>query len=256
MRLALLLALMAAPALAQTGDTRRFEICAGLATRNPGRAIAVAQAWRIEGGGILARHCLAIAQFESGDYTAALESFGAAARDAARAPDTREAAARLWLAGANAGLIARRPAAVAVMVDEALTLSPPAPLAAELMLLKAEALVDLEQEAAALQVIEAALASDSEVANGWLLKATLARRLGRLEEAEAAILEAVKRTAAEHPDMPDVQLEAGAIAQAQGKTDLARAAWTAAASGNSELPAVKAAAAALARLARNALSAP
>jgi tetratricopeptide (TPR) repeat protein len=124
------------------------------------------------------------------------------------------------------------------------------------MLLKAEALVDLEQEAAALPVIEAALASDSEVSNGWLLKATLARRLGRLEEAEAAILEAVKRTQPDSPDMADVQLEAGAIAQAQGQTDLARAAWTAAASGNPELPAVKAAAAALARLARNALSAP
>ena len=244
-------ALLGTPALAASGDTRRFELCAGLAEGNPGRAIAVAQAWRIEGGGILARHCLAIAQFQAGDYTNALESFAAAARDAARAPDTRADAARLWLAGANAGLMAGRPAAVAVMVDEALALPPADGLAAELMLLKAEALVDLGRESDALPVIEAALGRDAGVPNGWLLKATLARRLGRLAEAEAAVLEAARRTGTETPEMAEVQFEAGAIAQAQGKPELARAAWGAAANGDPQQPAVKAAAAALARLAES-----
>ena len=230
---------------------RRFETCSALALRDAGRAIAVAQAWRIEGGGILARHCLAIGQFEAGDYTAALESFAAAARDAMRAPDTREEAAKLWLAGANAGLIAGRPAAVAVMVDEALAMPPVDAVAAQLMLLKAEALVDLKREGDALPVIEAALGRDADVPNGWLLKAALARRLGRLAQAEMAILEAAKRTPVEAPEMADVQFEAGAIAQAQGKNDLARAAWAAAANGDPDLPAVKAATAALARLAES-----
>lgn len=236
----LLLACVAAPGFA-AGDTRRFEICATLAQTNPGRAIAVAQAWRVEGGGILARNCLALAQFESGNYNAALESFAAAARDATRAPDTRAEAERIWLNAANAGLMAGRPAAVAVMVDEALSLPPAADIAARLMLLKAEALVDLKQEAAALPVIEAALVQDADVPNGWLLKATLARRLGKLPLAEAAILEAGRRT----PGDPAVSYEAGNIAKMAGRTELARAAWTAAAV-DSETEAGKAAARALA----------
>ena len=257
MRLGWLLLAAAAPVWATpvwgaSGDMRRFETCSALAQSNPGRAIAVAQAWRIEGGGILARHCLALAQFEAGDYTAALESFAAAARDAIRAPDTRADAARLWLAGANAGLIAGRPAAVAVMVDEALAMPPEDAVAARLMLLKAEALVDLKREGDAMPVLEAALGRDADVPDGWLLKATLARRLGRLAEAEAAVLEAVTRTPAGAPEMADVQFEAGAIAHAQGKTDLARTAWAAAANGEPGQPAVKAAAAALARLAGSA----
>jgi len=190
--LVLVLALAATPAFA-AGDMRRFEICSQLAQTNPGRAIAVAQAWRVEGGGILARNCLALGQFESGNYNAALESFTAAAREATRAPDTKADAERIWLNAANAGLMANRPAAVAVMVDEALDLPPAPDIAARLMLLKAEALLDLKQADAALPVIEAALVQDPDVPDGWLLKATLARRLGKLEVAEAAILEAGTR---------------------------------------------------------------
>ena len=189
----------------------------------------------------MARNCLALGQFESGNYNAALESFAAAARDASRAPDTKVEAERIWINAANAGLMANRPAAVAVMVDEALTLPPAADVAAKLMLMKAEALVDLKQEAAALPVIDAALMQDPEVPDGWLLKATLARRLGDLKAAEAAILEAGKRA----PQNAAVSYEAGNIASIGGNVDLARAAWTAAAA-DAETEAGKAAAKALA----------
>jgi hypothetical protein len=65
--------------------------------------------------------------------------------------------------------------------------------------------------------------------------------MGDLKTAEAAILEAGKR----EPDAADVQLEAGNIAMAQGNRALAQAAWTAAANGDPDGEAGKAAAAAL-----------
>jgi len=63
---ALLIVLVAVPAVAAPfgSDRGRYAACASLARTNPARAIATAQAWRIEGGGIAARHCLALAQFE------------------------------------------------------------------------------------------------------------------------------------------------------------------------------------------------
>ncbi|WP_439533017.1 hypothetical protein [Polymorphobacter sp.] len=226
MRLLSLLALVAAPALAAplTVDASRFAACSTLAQANPGRAIATAQAWRIEGGGILARHCLALAQFEARDYPAAIASFEGAAKLAEQAPDTKAQALALWIAAANAALLASQPAPVPGFVDAALALAPTPAQAAGLQLLAAEALVDLKRQPAAMAAIDKALALDPAVPDGWLLKATLARRMNNLAAAEAAILEAAKRDT----ESAEVRYEAGNIAAASGKLDLARAAWTAA----------------------------
>ncbi len=244
--LAMVLIGLAVPAggVPLASDKSRFAACSVQARSNPSRGIAAAQAWRIEGGGVPARHCLALAQFEAGDYPASLASFEAAAKMAASAPDGAEEARALWVAAATAALIANRPEPALGFLDQALAGKPDAGL----LLMRAEALVDLGREADAMPAIEQALALDAAVENGWLLKATLARRLGRLEAAEAAILEAARRLPADSPEQADVQLEAGNIAFASGKTELARAAWTAVASGEPEQPATKAAAAALARL--------
>jgi tetratricopeptide (TPR) repeat protein len=242
--LSLMIGLMAAP---MASDGPRFRACSAVARTRPERAILIANGWRIEGGGAAARHCLALAQFQKGEHDAALESFEAAARLAAGGRDGAEAAVLLYLAGTNAALLAERPAVALRLAGDGLALTPPRAQAAKLGLLKGEALVALEREADGLAAIEAALAADAEVANGWLLKATLLRRLGRLEEAERAILEAGRRAADGSEAAADVQLEAGAIAFAQGRKDLARAAWTAAAAGEPEWPASVAARAALAR---------
>jgi len=238
------LLLIAAPALAaapMAGDASRFASCSTLARANPGRAIATAQAWRIEGGGILARHCLALAQFEARDFSAALESFEAAAKMAEQAPDTKEQALMLWTAGANAALLASKPEPVPGYVQAAMALSPPPSEAASLLLLAVEALVDLGRDADAMAAIDKALALDASVPDGWLLKATLARRMGNLQMAETAILEAARRD----DESADVRYEAGNIAAASSKMDLARAAWTAAISIDPEGMAGKSAKAAL-----------
>ena len=55
----------------------------------------------------------------------------------------------------------------------------------------------------------------------WLLSATLARRLGKLDEAQGFI----ETAAALSPDYPEIGLEAGVIAMLQGREDAAEASW-------------------------------
>ena len=55
----------------------------------------------------------------------------------------------------------------------------------------------------------------------WLLSATLARRLGKLDEAQGFI----EIAAALAPDYPETALEAGVIAMLQGREDAAKASW-------------------------------
>ncbi|GGI82627.1 hypothetical protein GCM10007973_18840 [Polymorphobacter multimanifer] len=234
-----------AQAVPLASDLSRFRACSQVARTSPERGIAVANGWRIEGGGAAARHCLALAQFQKGDHDAALTSFEAAATLAGSGQDGAETARALWTAGANAALLAEKPEPALRFALAGLELEPAPAEAAALQLLRAEALVDLKRESEGMAALDAALGLDPAVPGGWLLKATLARRLGNFAAAEAAVLEAGRRTAPESEAAFDVQFEAGAIAWAQGKKDLARAAWTAAASGDPEWPAVKAAEAAL-----------
>lgn len=79
--LALLLSL-AAPALAQSPATdpgRRYSACMAQARAEPVKALNAAQDWFKEGGGMAARHCVAIALYGAGQYVEAgtqLEQLG------------------------------------------------------------------------------------------------------------------------------------------------------------------------------------
>ncbi len=222
--IALLALLLAAPELGAS-DASRYQACLAIAESEPDRAVAMAQGWRIEGGGIPARHCLGRAQAGRGDSANAIVTLETAAREAREAGSGL--AMLLWQQAGETALGAGKPAQALPDIDAALAMAGDGKTAAPLHLLRAEALVDLKREADAMAAIDTALAGDADVAWGWLLKATLARRLGDYPAAEAAIL------------------EAGNIAAAQGKTELAQAAWAAAAA-DTESVAGKAAAKALA----------
>lgn len=234
MKPVLLLALLiAGPALAApfSGDKSRYEACIAIATADPSRGIETAQAWRIENGGIPARHCLALAQFAAKDYAEALKNYEAAATASDEARDGQ--AVSLWSQGADAAMLAGKPEAAARFLDKALAgaLSPKAE--ASLRVTRAEALVDLKRAPEAAADLEKATSLDPNVRYGWLLKATLARRMGDFKVAEASILKAAEQ----EPDSADVQFEAGNIAAAQGNDALARAAWLAAARADPDSPA-------------------
>ncbi len=243
-RLLLPLLLAATPAVAApfSGDASRYNACLALVKEDPARAIANAQAWRVENGGAPAQHCLALAQFAHGDYAESLKNFEAAATRSETSGDGLAVSA--WNQGADAALLARQPDTAVRFLTRAIdggadSLSPRAE--ASMRVTRAEAYVDLKDYSRAAADLDKALALWPDVPWGWLLRATLARRMGDLKTAEAAIIEAGRRDA----DSADVQLEAGNIAMAQGNKALAQAAWTAAANGDPEGEAGKAADAAL-----------
>jgi tetratricopeptide (TPR) repeat protein len=241
-----LLLLLSAPALAAPSDPTRYAACIELAPRDPSRALELAYAWRLEGNtGVAARHCLAIAQMHARHHDAALKSYEAAGQASEDAKDGQAIA--IWRQAADAALIIGRPAEATRFLTRALArpgdaeLSPRAE--ADLRLARAEALVDAGKPADAMADLDAATQLVPDGVSGWLLKATLHRRQQDLPAAEAALLKA----AALAPDAPDVELEAGNIAAAQGNMDLARQAWEAAVVDGADTPAGKSAAAALGR---------
>lgn len=225
------------------GDRGRYEACLALVPAAPARAVATAQAWRIEGGGVMARHCLALAQFELRDYAAALKSFEAAALASETAGDGQAVA--IWSQAGDAAMRASQPATAVDFLTRAIggaggiSLSHGAE--ARLRVERARALVDLKRDKEAAVDLAAAVQAAPDVPFGLLLQATLARRMGDLKTAEAAILAAAER----QPDSADVQLEAGNIAALQGNDKLAREAWLAAARAEPDSPAALAATKAL-----------
>ena len=90
-RAMLLAMLLASPAVAQSFDLgplgatpdqqRRYTDCMRLARSEPLRALPVAEKWMGEGGGLGARHCVAIAMFEAGRFVPAATQLEAIARD-------------------------------------------------------------------------------------------------------------------------------------------------------------------------------
>jgi Flp pilus assembly protein TadD len=85
----------------------------------------------------------------------------------------------------------------------------------------ARVLVAMERHDNALTELQDATRLAPDRAEGWLLHATLLRRLDRLDEAQAAI----ERAAALAPKDPEVGLEAGVVAVLAGREDAARASW-------------------------------
>ena len=239
-----LLILAAHPATA-TPEATRFEACATLADTDPARALAEAGTWRIAGGGVLARQCEGLAYVTQKRWMPAATAFEAAAREADIKADGR--AALLWVQAGNAALAGNDPAKAALYFDGALARGQ---LTGEAL---GEAHLDRARARAALGDMKGAR-TDLDLATrhvpadplGWLLSATLARKMNDLPLAQADIGEAAKRS----PYDASVALEAGTIAVLSGRDDAARTAWEAAIKLSPNSPSAKAATESLARLPR------
>lgn len=241
--LALALGAVAATATAaprSAADRARYQAClAALAT--PDKAIEMANGWRAQGGGLPARHCLAMAYLKK-------EQFGPAAlalEQAARAAEAERdpAAADLWGQAGNAALLQGDAAKAQAYLSSALALATKDDeRRAGLLIDRARANVELNKTAEARADLDAAVKLLPGRPEGWLLRATLARRAGDIKQAASDIAEAAKLA----PDDPDVRLEQGNIAGAQGHDAEARAHWQAAVKADPQSPAGQAAAKALA----------
>jgi tetratricopeptide (TPR) repeat protein len=192
-------------------DRARFAECARLAETDPARAVESANGWRIAGGGISARHCLALAYVQLELWAPAATVFEQAAADAEAARDPRRHyfRAQAGAAWASAG----EPTKAVESYDAALTLAGLAPAArAALLLDRAAALVTLGNLTGARTGIDEALRLAPDDATGLYYSAALARRQQDLTRAAADIA----RARALAPADPDILLLAGTIAGLAG----------------------------------------
>jgi len=245
MIIALVLAAAPVAAAAPSPDQVRFDACVALAQNAPAQALEQAGAWRVSGGGLLARHCEALAYVAQSRWAPAATAFEAAARAADTQADAR--ASNFWVQAGNAALAGGEPARARAAFDAAIARAQlNGSELGEVHLDRARALVAANDLRGARGDLDTALRLVPADPLAWLLSATQARRTGDLTRARADIAEAGKRS----PDDAAVALEAGNIAVLSGSDSAARTAWEAAVRNAPASPAGKAAADALTRLAQ------
>jgi len=243
----LLLALLqsvAGPPADASITRQRYENCVALAARSPVEGANEAGAWRLVGGGYLARQCLGIAYANQQRWLPAATAFEQAAREAEVAKDGR--AASFWAQTGNALLASGEAAKARTALNAAIALNVLAGLElGEVHLDRARALVAAGDAAGARADLDKATSLAAADPLGWLLSATLARRTRDLPRAETDIAKALELS----PDDAQVRLEAGNIAARKGDEAGARAQWNAAIVNAPDSDAAKSARAALAQFA-------
>ncbi len=199
--------------------------CLAVLEHDASRAHTLAQLHRNAHTGadrVLANHCLGLAATELTLWQDAITAF-TAARDETPAEEV-SARSRFALMAGNAALASGDATAANGLLGEAQTLAQEASAGT----LEAIAATDLARAQVALNLPEAALQSldratllDPTNPESWLLKATLLRRLDRLDDAQTAI----EQAGINAPRDPLVGLEAGVIAVLAGRDEAARASW-------------------------------
>lgn len=199
--------------------------CLAQLDEDPARAHAMAQIRRSETTGtdrVLANHCLGTAASALGLWDDAREAFTAARAETPEAePRTRARFAALAGAAALGAGDAAGAEGLLTLAEADARDGKAALLEAIAATDRARALVALGRAEEALPALENATTLAPARPEGWLLKATLLRRLERLAEAQAAIETAATLAAAD----PEIALEAGVIAVLAGRDDAARKSW-------------------------------
>jgi tetratricopeptide (TPR) repeat protein len=203
---------------------QKYDQCLDMIGTDAVKAIAFANQWQVENGGVAARQCLGLAYVAQGRWMSATTSFEQAAQIAERNRDPRRAA-RLWVLAGNAALGGAQATKARGYLETALASGVlTGQDAGEAYLDHARALVMMRDAKGARTSIDQALKLAPADPLAWLLSATLARRDGNLLRAETDIAEALKRA----PDDASVALEAGNIALVNGAPKAAKTAWEAA----------------------------
>ena len=235
----MLLALAAAQAVPQ-GDAAAFKNCTSLAASKPQQALAAAEQWRMKGGGIAARQCLALAYASLERWAPAATVFEQAAREAEAIKDSRRS--DLWVQSGNSWLAADDGAKARKAFDSALAAGQLTPeLRGEVHIDRARAGVAISDSAGARADIDKALQLVPADPMAWYLSAALALREGKMTRANADIAKAVQLA----PDDSNVLLQAGTIVGTSGDIAAAKAYYARAVKAAPNSEAGKAARAAL-----------
>ncbi len=232
----------APPAAVQTvrSDEILYGECSASVKQDPESGLAAANDWRMRGGGLLARACVALAYAELERWAPAAVAFEQAAREAEKAQDIRQA--DLWVQSGNSWLAADDGARARIAFDAALaTTLLTAELRGEVHLDRARAGVALGDLVGARADLDRALELVPGDPFAWLLSAALARREAAVPRAQKDIARALELA----PGDADVLLEAGNIAGAAKDMAAAQGFYERAAAAAPDSPAGKAARAAL-----------
>lgn len=203
----------------------RLANCVALIEINPETARADASRWL--GTAALdqkadAAQCLGMALTELGRWDEAAATF-VKGRDLA-VPGAQKARAQLGAMAGNAQLALGDAASALATLDQAQVDANGAEnelLKGEIALDRARALVASDRQTEARDALTLARTALPYNPQSWLLSATLARRLGMLDEAQRFIEEAALLV----PTDPEIGLEAGVIAILSGRDDSARKSW-------------------------------
>lgn len=203
----------------------RLAQCLAKAQTNPDAALVEAQTWlgesRDTGQQVRANQCLGMLRSNMGDFDGALEAFSQAV--AGVPTEQQVAAVPLMAMAGNAALAGGKADAAVGWFDRALAVPGGADNAAlaEIQIDRSRALVALARNAEAASALDEVHRLAPEAAEGWLLSATLARRMDDLPRAQRDIEIASKYD----PRDPRVGLEAGVIAVLSGRDEAARKSW-------------------------------
>ena len=205
-RFLLPLCLLSGAAFAQSaGDEARqarYESCLKKAQDDPDNAYEDALAWRMEGGGLPARHCVAVSLLALGETREAAERLEAIGHSSTPAPEV--AKAEMLSQAGNAYLLAEAPSEARRALDGALKIQPGNP---DLLIDRARALAMLDEYAEAESDLSAALEARGGDALALTLRAEARLYQGEIDAAEADAMAAIDAD----PENIDARLVLGNI---------------------------------------------
>ncbi len=201
---------------AAPGQSERYAECMALARGDPDLGHKTARAWRDDGGGLAARHCMAVALLGLGHYADAARMLQTLA-DGAAAKQTGFALELLSQA-ANAWMIAGQPATAYAVQTRALERRPND---VELLIDRSISLASTARFWEAIDDLNLALDIDPMRVDALIFRASAYRRLETLELAE----EDIGRALAIAPTHPEALLERGNIRRLRGDREGARKDW-------------------------------
>ena len=190
--------------------------CMALARGDPDIGYKTALAWRAIGGGVPARHCIAVSLLGLGQYSEAAEIQQALAEGAAtKGPEHQ---LELLSQSANAWLIAGKPMTAAVVQTEALKVRPDD---VEILIDRSISLSSSEKYWQAIDDLNRALEIDPKRVDALIFRANAYRRL----ETPVLAEEDISRAIAISPQHPEALLERGNLRHSEGDRDGARGDW-------------------------------
>ena len=229
--------LVASPAFAQDDtvalvEQQKYEQCVERSSAQPEISYVDAVTWRGNGGGLLARHCLALSLASLGRYKEAAEEFEALAFEMENGlgwsiadephPNERGLLAEVYNQAGNAWLLADDAIQAAGMFTRGLKgVQPNTQAQLNLLIDRARAYAEVENLEGALVDLAAAEKLASGSAEVYVLKASALRKFERYEEAGDALADAFRL----EPENGEAFFERGILRFEVGNNHGARADW-------------------------------